>query len=182
MPLTFITGSQDKYRELQAVFPELQHLDLQLEEIQSLDPRAVIHHKLIQALEHHSAPLLVEDTSLTIVEWGGLPGPLVKWFITSLGASGLAELATLSGTQKASAVAETTIGYAASATEIKFFSGQVSGEIVLPRGQAGFGWDSIFQPEGSKLSFGEMSLHQKQQWSMRQKAAAALAKFLEEKR
>ena len=44
-----------------------------------------------------------------------------------------------------------------------------------PRGEEGFGYDPVFIPEGSSLTFGEMSLEEKNLFSHR---AKALGKFL----
>lgn len=55
------------------------------------------------------------------------------------------------------------------------FEGSVSGRFVWPmRGEHGFGFDPIFQPEGHGLTFGEMAPKQKQGMSPR---TAAFAKF-----
>ena len=44
----------------------------------------------------------------------------------------------------------------------ELFEGRVHGEIVWPpRGEKGFGYDPMFQPEGHRLSFGEMSAEEK---------------------
>jgi XTP/dITP diphosphohydrolase len=47
----------------------------------------------------------------------------------------------------------------------ELFRGQVEGTIVWPpRGTSGFGYDPIFQPEGYKATFGEMSSEEKHGW------------------
>jgi XTP/dITP diphosphohydrolase len=44
----------------------------------------------------------------------------------------------------------------------EIFEGRVHGEVVWPpRGEKGFGYDPIFVPRGSQLSFGEMSAEEK---------------------
>ena len=48
----------------------------------------------------------------------------------------------------------------------------------MPRGQKGFGWDSIFKPINQKLTFGEMSLNEKLKISHRGKVAKKLKHFL----
>ncbi len=47
-----------------------------------------------------------------------------------------------------------------------------------PRGAHGFGWDSIFQPDGYALIYGEMPREEKMRISMRARALAALRQFL----
>lgn len=47
----------------------------------------------------------------------------------------------------------------------ELFRGDVEGVVVWPpRGDAGFGYDPIFQPEGHKTTFGEMTSEEKHGW------------------
>lgn len=60
------------------------------------------------------------------------------------------------------------------------FEGVCNGKIIhSPRGTDGFGYDPIFVPDGSKLSFAEMSIAEKNQFNHRTKAAAKLVAFLQ---
>ena len=59
------------------------------------------------------------------------------------------------------------------------FEGIAEGTILkTPRGEEGFGYDPVFQPEGSSLSFAEMSLLEKNRLSHRGKAVENLVDFL----
>ena len=59
------------------------------------------------------------------------------------------------------------------------FEGICPGEITKNRkGNHGFGYDPVFKPEGSKLSFAEMSLEEKIRFSHRAKATVKLVTFL----
>jgi XTP/dITP diphosphohydrolase len=58
---------------------------------------------------------------------------------------------------------------------LRTFEGVVEGTIVdLPRGSHGFGYDPIYQPNGSDQTFAEMAPHLKNKISHRAKAIAAL--------
>ena len=47
----------------------------------------------------------------------------------------------------------------------EFFRGEVEGTIAWPpRGDSGFGYDPLFQPQGYDTTFGEMSAHEKHGW------------------
>lgn len=47
----------------------------------------------------------------------------------------------------------------------EYFRGEVDGTLVWPpRGDQGFGYDPMFQPDGFDLTFGEMSAAQKHGW------------------
>ena len=43
----------------------------------------------------------------------------------------------------------------------ELFEGRVFGDLVAPRGTAGFGYDPIFRPDGHPRTFGEMSVEEK---------------------
>ena len=61
------------------------------------------------------------------------------------------------------------------------FEGICEGEILeKSRGDKGFGYDSIFVPAGSTLSFAEMTMEQKNMFSHRKKAADRLVLFLQD--
>lgn len=48
---------------------------------------------------------------------------------------------------------------------MEFFRGEVEGTLVWPpRGELGFGYDPVFQPEGHETTFGEMTPEQKHGW------------------
>jgi XTP/dITP diphosphohydrolase len=60
-----------------------------------------------------------------------------------------------------------------------FFEGVVNGTITYEtRGQDGFGYDPLFVPDGSRLTFAEMDLAEKNRISHRAKAVEELVNFL----
>ena len=62
-----------------------------------------------------------------------------------------------------------------------FFEGVCEGKIInQKRGLQGFGYDPIFQPTGSKRTFAEMDLTEKNSFSHRKKAADKLVLFLQQ--
>lgn len=59
------------------------------------------------------------------------------------------------------------------------FEGECKGSILTERrGEKGFGYDSVFIPEGSVRTFGEMELSEKNKYSHRKKAMGKLINFL----
>jgi XTP/dITP diphosphohydrolase len=63
-----------------------------------------------------------------------------------------------------------------------FFEGECIGQILpQQRGSAGFGYDPIFVPDGSTLSFAEMSSAEKNLFSHREKAVRKMLSFLQSK-
>src|SRR5690606_20154 len=126
---------------------ELAHHPLDLDEIQSADPRVVTEHKARQAYEIVKRPVLIEDTSAGLVALGGLPGPFMKFFIEL--DNGLEKLCRMAdGFEDRSAYAVGIYAYF-DGQDLKIFEGRLDGKIAdHPRGESGFGWDRIFEPEG----------------------------------
>lgn len=59
------------------------------------------------------------------------------------------------------------------------FEGIIKGKIILERkGKNGFGYDSVFIPEGINKTFGEMDLAEKNLYSHRRRATDKLIEFL----
>src|SRR6185436_6170020 len=110
----------------------------------------------------------VEDTSLAVDSLGRLPGTLIKWFLEAVGVAGLGEL--VAKYPDHSATGRTVIGYRDAQGSVHYFTGEVRGQVVTPRGDKGFGWDPIFQPEGHDQTFAELGPEVKNTMSMRQAA------------
>jgi XTP/dITP diphosphohydrolase len=65
--------------------------------------------------------------------------------------------------------------------EEHYFEGICEGKILTERkGKEGFGYDPVFMPGGSDKSFAEMSMEEKNTYSHRGKAVAALVAFLKQ--
>jgi inosine triphosphate pyrophosphatase len=176
MEIYFITGNANKFREAKEILNlDIKQLDLDLREIQELDPQKIIEEKLKEAIKHHNGKFIVEDTSLHLDGLNGLPGPLIKWFLNAIGLQGIYELARNSGNTRAKAV--TMIGYY-NGKDIQFVNGITLGEIVLPSGKSTFGWDPIFKPNGCNKTYEEMTSEEKNEISHRGKAFLKLKKIL----
>jgi len=62
------------------------------------------------------------------------------------------------------------------------FEGICEGEILHDRkGDGGFGYDSVFMPDGATISFAEMTMDEKNKFSHRKKATSALIQFIQKK-
>lgn len=174
--LYFITGSKGKLEEALAIIPNIKAIHLDLSEIQELNPKKIIEAKLKEAVKYYQGfELFCEDTSLYIKSLNSLPGPLIKWFMQSLGNEGIYEL--IKNNPNKMAIAKTIIGYT-NGNEMEFFEGELYGKIVQPRGQANFGWDPIFQPDGYEKTLAEFTREEKNRISMRSKALHQLKEYL----
>ncbi|GCE23059.1 non-canonical purine NTP pyrophosphatase [Dictyobacter kobayashii] len=175
--LTFITGNSDKAKQVgwHLDFP-VTHKKIDLPEIQSLDLATIIEWKAKEAYKYVQSPVLVEDTSLRFCALGKLPGPLIKWFYSELGTSGLCQL--LDGYPDRSAEAAVMFGlYDGQA--LHTFANSKEGTISpIPRGHNGFGWDPIFIPSGSEKTWAEMTIEEQKETSLRKIALEKLGNYI----
>jgi len=176
-PLIFVTGNTDKAKEIenQLGIPVESHA-LDLHEIQSLDLREVLEAKAREAYRHLNRPVIVDDASLTFSELGGLPGPLIKWFVKSMGNDGLCRLADMTNVREA--VALVGIGYCNGETFEAFISEKCGRISEKPRGTNGYGWDAVFIQEGYEVTRAELNDDEYREASIRQPALDALKVFL----
>lgn len=148
--VTFITGNQSKadYLAKYLGYP-VNHVKIDLIEIQSLDLYEVVDHKVRQAYEHVRAPVLVEDVSLEFCAWGRLPGTFIKFFVDEVPFELICGM--LNG-QDRRAIARCVFGYY-DGKEVEFIEGSLRGKIAeKPAGENGFGWDKIFIPDGYSVT------------------------------
>lgn len=178
--LTFVTGNKAKAKQLTLHLDRsVVHENLDVPEMQSLEVEEVATQKAQWAFERLGKPVLVEDTALAFNALGGLPGPLVKWFLVALENKGMTQL--LAGYDDRSAVAEVCFAYC-DGSITKTFKNTVHGSIAdSPRGEHGFGWDPIFIPEGHTKTWGEMTDEEQGETSMRRIALEKLSFFLSQK-
>lgn len=175
--ITFITSNPSKAEQLarHLDYP-VKHQKLDLSEIQSLNLREVVEYKSQEAYKLIGSPVLVEDTSLTFSSLGRLPGPLIKWFLTELDNAGLCKL--LNPYENRDALAEVCFGLY-DGKRLRTFEGRMKGTVAnSPRGERGFGWDPIFIPDGHTRTWGEMSIEEQRETSMRRIALKQLDAFI----
>ena len=178
MELYMVTSNLHKFRKIAAAFSHpLQQIDLDLLEIQTTDVQQVVEHKVKEAYRQVGKPVLVEDTGLTFEAWNGLPGALIRWFLTTVGNEGICTM--LDGFSNRRAVAESCVGFY-DGTRFALFSATVAGEITpAPRGDYGFGWDPIFQPDWSTKTFAEIKPDEPLLVDMRWNATVQMREYLE---
>jgi len=152
---TFITGNKNKAEYLsRCLGVELPHQKIDLDEIQSLDLKEVVTHKVKQAYSILQKPVLVQDVSLEFSYFGKLPGTFIRFFVDTVP---FEKICNMLGEFERGATARVVYGYF-DGVDVKLFEGELSGTIATePRGSGGFGWDCIFIPNGYTQTRGEMS-------------------------
>ena len=173
-----MTGNANKLEEWRRQLPsdiEIDSIDVDLQEIQSINPEEIVMDKVKRAYEATGKHVVVEDVSAGLVKLNGLPGPFVKFFIKVLGKNALFVLA---GRENEPAVASCSIAYH-DGRGLLTVRGDVKGSVVTSRGDHGFGFDGTFVPEGQNLTYAEMTGEQKDSMSHR---SVAIKLFVNELR
>ena len=179
--MVFVTGNDHKRREVREILGvELEGADPDVPELQAVDPAEVAAAKALAAREALGFPgayVLAEDSGVMIEAWNGFPGALTKWLMGSVGVEGL--LGMLSGFEDRSARAVCVAAVATPDGSVHTFRGEVRGEISPEaRGEGGFGYDPVFVPGWSELTYAELG-EGKNRDSHRARAFRALRGWLE---
>ncbi|KAJ1455030.1 inosine triphosphate pyrophosphatase-like protein [Pelagophyceae sp. CCMP2097] len=181
--IKFVTSNPKKLREVSAIMGEkglplpLQRIDIDLDEC-SESPEKIAAAKCRLAAEATGGPVLVDDTSLCLEALGGMPGPYIKWFSNKASQRDTL-VRMLDGFENKRAYAQSCIAFSVGPGTVPLvFSGRVDGTIVEPRGDAGFGWDNVFRPDGAERTFAEMDAAEKNKISHRARALASLSAYL----
>lgn len=179
-PKLFATQNENKFREARDILGcDLKQVTIELFEPQGLKVEDVVCEKAKNAFQKTGEAVLVEDTSLEFEAWNGLPGALVKWFLDAVDCAGILKMLREETNRKA--VAKTAVGFF-DGVDFQVFVGEISG--IIPdevRGSHGFGFDSIFIPDGFEKSFAEMTALEKNTISMRKIAFTRMKKALSQK-
>lgn len=174
--ITFITGNQKKadYLANYLGFP-VEHIKIDLDEIQSLDLKEIVDHKVRQAYEKIKQPVIVDDVSLEFEAFGRLPGPFIRFFLEEMPAENIC--AMLRGKSR-KAAARCVLGYY-DGKNLQLFEGKLNGEIAeVPAGDNGFGWDRIFIPEGYNVTRASLGEEDDRKTYLKIKPFAELKEFL----
>lgn len=121
--LYFATANKDKLKEARNILgTNVLGFDMDVDEIQSLDPKKVAVEKARSYYSKLKKPIFVEDISLTFNALNNLPGTYINDFSKSIGNIGLIKL--LSGYKNRSAFAQATISYIYKESKYKVFIGK----------------------------------------------------------
>ena len=169
-PLIFVTQNPNKIADAQKLLPEFEinQVNFDVPEIQSLDVCEIVKYKLQFAYEHTNQACFVMDTALSFDCLNGFPGPFIKWYFEkTVGAQKTCEIAKLFN--RFGCQFTTTLGYF-DGQNVHYITESINGIIPTePRGLNGYNWDNIFIPVGDTRTFGEMSFEQKHQYSVTNK-------------
>ncbi|WP_343564449.1 RdgB/HAM1 family non-canonical purine NTP pyrophosphatase [Kiloniella sp. b19] len=184
--LVIATHNAGKLREIQALMQphgiavvSAGELDLPEPEETGLTFAANAEIKAVAATKASGLPALADDSGLAVAALDGAPGiysarwagPQKDFGLAMSKVQDALEQAARKGNEDRSAAFVCSLCLAMPDGAVRFFEGRVEGEIVWPlRGEGGFGYDPVFQPEGESRTFGEMPSEDKQSMSHRGRA------------
>lgn len=190
MDIVFATNNQHKLKELQAILGNEFHLlslkDINCEEEipeeqETLEGNASQKSHFI--FDKYGYNCFADDTGLEIEALSGEPGVYsARYAGEEKGAEANMKkvLQKMEKINQRKARFRTVISLIINGEE-HFFDGVVNGTILKEkRGDAGFGYDPIFQPDGFDQSFAEMELFEKNKISHRGRAVQKLVAYLKE--
>lgn len=188
MKIVFATHNAHKVSEVQAVLGSEYQLVTATEagiteEIPETQP--TIEGNALQkaryVYEHTGLNCFADDTGLEVEALNGAPGVYSARYAgehVSYADNNVLLLKNLAGCENRKARFRTVIALIVDGKEY-LFEGRVEGTIATePHGEGGFGYDPLFVPEGSQLTFAEMSSDAKNKISHRGRAVAKLVAFL----
>ncbi|QCW03025.1 XTP/dITP diphosphatase [Natrinema pallidum] len=177
MAIRFVTGNAGKVREARdylAGIEPVEQIEYDYTEVQSDSLEEIAAHGAREAFEQLGGdePVLVDDAGLFVDALGGFPGPYSAYVEDTVGVERLWRLAEVEENRRATF--RTVLAYAdEDGTET--FAGSVAGTLVAPRGEGGFGYDPIFEYNGTTMA--EMSTVEKNAISHRGRALATFAEW-----
>jgi len=185
MKIYFVTKNAGKVEEFRRILKgkiNLEHLkpDKEIPELEIQDVREVVIDKSKKAAEIYKKTVLTEDTGLFIKTLNGFPGSLIDRETKKHEESFRYWCGLLNKTnaKDRSAYAETAIAVCKPGKKIAVYVGRIDGHIPEEPmiGEHGFGWDSIFVPNGYNKSFAQLETEIKDNISMRRMALNKLLK------
>ncbi|HTD93280.1 MAG TPA: RdgB/HAM1 family non-canonical purine NTP pyrophosphatase [Chitinophagaceae bacterium] len=188
MKLIFATNNEHKVQEIRhAIGNDFELLSLKEAGIDidipephdTIEENASEKSRVIYEMTHTNC--FSEDTGLEVTALGGEPGVHSARYAgdeRSFEKNIDKVLTNLARHTDRSARFRTVISLILDGKETRF-EGICTGRIVHERrGSGGFGYDPVFIPDGADISFAEMTLAEKEQFSHRAKATAKLVAFL----
>ncbi len=176
MKLRLVTSNKHKLEEyrqgLSLLGLEVEHLDVECDEIQTDTLQKVVRACLEQLKRDGHRNFMLDDSGLFVPSLNGFPGVYSAYVMQTIGCQGMLRL--LGGLDR-QAYFECCIGVCSEELGEFAVTARSPGRIIEEeRGNDGFGYDPIFVPEGRELTFAEMKMEMKNECSHRGRAMTEL--------
>lgn len=153
-------------------FPEVEENGSSFKENAAIKARA--------ASKYCNAAAFADDSGLEVEALDGRPGIYSSRYAANDAERIAKLLGELDGETNRRARFVCAIAIAFNGEVLETFEGTVEGTITLaPRGEGGFGYDPVFQPDGYDQTFGELPAEVKNSISHRARAFANAVEFVE---
>ncbi len=183
--LVIASHNKDKIYEFSVIFPQFKirgayefNLSEPEENGQDFKENALI--KAQYFFNQTGIACLADDSGLSVCGLNNMPGVFsARWAINKDFKPAMNKIQALLGDNpNRQAFFSCALCYYDAAQQITT-QGETHGQLVFPaRGTMGFGYDAIFVADGADLTFGEMTIAQKNKYSHRIKAINQLIKLL----
>lgn len=178
MNVTFVSTNRNKFAEAESILSEFgikaDFVQAELAELQSDSLETIATEKARSAYSIVRRPVIVEDDGLYVDQLKGFPGPYSSFVFRTIGNEGVLKL--LGGSQDRSAFFRSAIAYF-DGSMILVSEGVTEGTISAGASDGGWGYDPIFVPAGSDLTFGQLG-KEKSRFSHRRKGLESFSKKL----
>lgn len=168
--ITFASTNQNKYREVHSILSAhdigADFAQLNLIEIQSESLEEIAGEKAKSAFAQLGRPIIVEDDGLFIDALKGFPGQYSSHAFKTIGNDGIMKL--LAGSTNRNALFRSLIAFY-DGKRLSISEGRVDGTISDKITEGGWGYDPIFVPDGTSLTFAQLK-DRKDEYSHRKKA------------
>jgi len=155
----FVTANTDKFNEVKTILSdhgiEVKMAELNLLEIQSDDLEIIAMEKAKDACRKLNTKVIVEDDGLFIGSLKGFPGPYSSFVFRTIGNEGIIQLMKTHGDR--SATFRSVIAYCEPTNLALTFVANVNGKISEEIRGKGWGYDPIFIPGDSGLTYAELA-------------------------
>jgi len=189
MKLVFATNNNNKLKEVRQLMPAnieiLSLKDIGCDEELPETGRTLNDNSFQKAqyvFEKYGWNCFADDTGLEVQALGGRPGVISARYAgpACRASDNILKLLTELKNEENRAARFRTVIACFLEKEVLYFEGQVNGTITTDeRGDGGFGYDSVFLPQGSDLTFAEMSPEEKNRISHRSESIKKFVSWLE---
>lgn len=175
--LTFASTNQNKYREVQSIL--LSHgiavdfVQINLVEVQSDSLEEIAREKAKSAFAQVGRPVIVEDDGLFIDALNGFPGQYSSHAFKTIGNDGIMKL-LIGSTNRGASFSSLMAFY--DGKNLSISEGRVEGSVSDRITEGGWGYDPIFIPAGTNLTFAQLK-DRKSEYSHRKKALDNFARW-----
>lgn len=178
LPITFASTNKNKFLEVQSILSTfdiaVQFAHVNVVEVQSDSLEDIAREKARSAFAELQRPVIVEDDGLFIDSLNGFPGPYSSFAFGTIGNEGILKL--LSGTGQRSALFRSLIAYH-DGQNTSISEGIIRGRISEEITEGGWGYDPIFIPSGTELTFAQLK-DKKNEYSHRRRALEKFAHWI----